>query len=141
MLTADEVEAFFDKSVEEIMNDDENLGKLVEFMMSYCFHAAPREKTLKETRQLQIDTFCEDSTQEIGNDFKMIEHNTLSDNTWTTWQYVNSYMDWKKKKSELGDKKSKAKHTLNSKFTSIGASRYKPKSGSEGMLLYKKMSN
>ena len=141
-LAADEVEAFFDKSVEEIMNDDENLGKLVEFMMSYCFHAAPREKTLKETRQLQIDTFREDKTQEIGNDFKsLIEHNTLSDNAWTTWQYVNSYMDWKKKKSELGDKKSKAKHTLNSKFTSNGTSRFQPKSGSEGMLLYEKMSN
>ena len=50
-------------------------------------------------------------------------------------------MDWKKKNSELGDKKSKAKHTLNSKFTSNGTSRFQPKSGSEGMLLYEKMSN
>ena len=49
-LAADEVEAFFDKSVEEIMNDDENLGKLVEFMMSYCFHAAPREKNVERDK-------------------------------------------------------------------------------------------
>ena len=141
-LTGDEVESFFEKSVEEVMDDDESLCKLVEFMMSYCFHAAPREKTLKETRQLQIDTFREDMAKEIGNDFKsLIEHNTLSDNAWTTWQYVNSYGDWRKKKLALGDKKSKTKHALSSKFTSNGTSRFQPKSGSEGMLLYKKMSN
>ena len=43
-LTGDEVESFFEKSVEEVMDDEETLCKLVEFMMSYCFHAAPREK-------------------------------------------------------------------------------------------------
>ena len=141
-LTGDEVESFFEKSVEEVMDDEEILCKLVEFMMSYCFHAAPREKTLKETRQLQIETFREDMAKEIGNDFKsLIEHNTLSDNAWTTWQYVNSYGDWRKKKLALGDKKSKTKHELSSKFTSNGTSRFQPKSGSEGMLLYEKMSN
>jgi hypothetical protein len=70
------------------MDDDVQLGKLVELMISYCFHAAPRDKTLKdkEARQVQVDTYTVDMHDEINNNFKsLVEYNTLSDNAWTTW--------------------------------------------------------
>jgi len=67
------------------MDDDVQLGKLVEFMISYCFRAAPSDKTLKEARQVQVDTYMVDMHDEINNNFKsLVEYNTLSDNAWTT---------------------------------------------------------
>jgi hypothetical protein len=139
-MTAKEIEGYFEKTVDEVMDDDVYLGKLVEFMISYCFHAAPRDKTLKEARQVQVDTYMVDMHDEINNNFKsLVEYNTLSDNAWTTWQYVNSYDDWALKKEALGQKVAKQKHKLQSKFTSNGHLRFQPMANSEGMVLYQKM--
>ena len=126
------------------MDDDVQLGKLVEFMISYCFcfHAAPSDKTLKEARQVQVDTYMVDMHDEINNNFKsLVEDNTLSDNAWTTWQHVNSYDydDWALKMEALGQKFAKQNHKLQSKFTSNGHSRFQPKADSKGMVLYQKM--
>ena len=65
-MTTKEIEGYFEKPVDEVMDDDVQLGKLVEFMISYCFHAAPRDKTLKEARQVQIDTHMADMHDEIN---------------------------------------------------------------------------
>lgn len=139
-MTAREIEGYFEKTVDEVMNDDDLLGKLVEFMISYCFHASPRDKTFKEARQVQVDTYMADMHDEINNKFKsLVEYNTLSDNAWTTWQYVNSYDDWAFKKEALGQKVAIHKHKLKSKFTSNGSSRFQPKADSDGMVLYQKM--
>lgn len=51
---------------------------------------------------------------------------------------MSTVMRIEEEKARLGDKKSKGKHALSSKFTSNGTSRFQPKSGSEGMLLYEK---
>ena len=139
-MTAKEIEGYFEKTVDEVMDDDVYLGKLVEFMISYCFYTAPRDKTLKEARQVQVDTYMVDMHDEINNNFKsLVEYNTLSDNAWTTWQYVNSYDDWALKKEALGQKVAKQKHKLQSKFTSNGHLRFQPMTNSEGMVLYQKM--
>ena len=46
-MTAKEIEGYFEKTVDEVMDDDVYLGKLVEFMISYCFHYATIENTIK----------------------------------------------------------------------------------------------
>jgi hypothetical protein len=65
-MTANEIKGYFEKTVDEVVDDDVQLGKLVEFMISYCFHAAPRDKTLKEARQVQIDTHMADMHDDIN---------------------------------------------------------------------------
>ena len=123
----------FEKTIDEVMDDDVQLGKLVEFMISYCFHVDPMDKTLKEAWQVQVDTYTVDMHYEIDNNFKsLVEYNTLSDNAWTTWQYVNSYDDWALKKEALGQRVAKQKHKLQSRYTSNGHSRFQPKADSEG---------
>ncbi len=71
----------------------------------------------------------------------LVEYNTLSDNAWTTWQYVNSYDDWALKKEALGQRVAKQKHKLQSRYTSNGHSCFHPRADSEGTMLYQKCWN
>lgn len=136
-LSDDMVKSWFDKTVDDVYDDEENLLKdIVSFLLEYAFHAAPKDATFSEIKAEQVATYDHDPTKEISNGFKcLIEYLTKTDMGWCTWQYYNSVPDWEAKRIQGMT----GRHNLKSRFTGDRHSRHQPEENSEGMNLYKKM--
>ena len=127
---------FFDRSVDDAMKDQAFIKDFVTFLSMYCIYAAPKEEMMKEVESAQLALYFEDKEKEENNEFpSFLEYQTSSDLAWQSWQYVNCYEDWMKKKGDNG----KYRYVFIPKFTGDKHNRCQPSAGSEGMLLYNKM--
>ena len=136
ILSCDDLLAWFDKTVDDVYDDEETLKIIVSFLLQFALFAAPKDQTFTKVKADQVNTYDEDPAKEIANEFTcLIEFLTKSDMAWCTWQYYNSVPDWDAKKNQGVT----GKHTLKSRFTGDKHCRYQPEENSEGMKLYKRM--
>lgn len=135
-LSDESVLAWFDKTVDDVYDDEETLKIIVSFLLQFALFAAPKDQTFTKVKTDQVATYDEDPAKEIANEFTcLIGFLTKSDMAWCTWQYYNSIPDWDAKKSAG----TTGKHNLKSRFTGDKHCRCQPEEDSEGMKLYKKM--
>jgi hypothetical protein len=130
------IKAWFDKAVDQVYNDENLLKKIIEFLLNYALHAAPKDETYSSVKAGQLAFYDEDPAKEIANGFPcFFEYMTQTDMSWCTWQFYNSYPDWLAKKNAGLT----GRHTLKARFTGDKHCRRQPEEDSEGMKLYHTM--
>ena len=129
------VEKFFEKTVDEAIEEDEFLNEFVFFLVNHCIFAAPKDEMMKSVKNAQLDLYFDHKASELANDFpSFLEYHTPSDLAWQCWQYINLFDDASLKK-DIPAKR----HTLTAKFTGDIHHRRQPTEGSDAMKLYNKL--
>ena len=129
------VEKFFEKTVDEAIDDDGFLDKFVFFMVNHCIFGAPKDEMMKSVKNSQLDLYFDHKASELANDFpSFLEYHTPSDLAFQCWQYINLFNDICMKKNDPSKR-----HQLKAKFTGDNHHRRQPAEGSDAMKLYYKL--
>jgi hypothetical protein len=130
------VKSWFDKTVDQVFNEEKTLKNLITFLLNYALHAVPKDETYSSVKAGQLALYDDDPAKEIANGFPcFLEYMTRTDMSWCTWQYYNSIPDWITKKNNGAT----VRHTLKARFTGDKHCRRQPEEDSEGMKLYHTM--
>ena len=63
------VKSWFDKTVDQVFNDEKILKDMITFLLNYALHAVPKDETYSSVKAGQLALYDDDPAKELANGF------------------------------------------------------------------------